>query len=200
MRFRSDSKCLNIIELIDYIDKLVHSDDKLVNNKANQDLLKKGLESYCPTDCMQIIISYYTACAGADEALHQLFLYKVFYCSKDGGDYCIVKGLQKMESGDVSKYKLKIYCVSPEMFCARDSCKTAINDAKSALGCCCQNLFNIEGSPFRDRIPDFVMRFMECKVELPKLCSSSYILKMDITAVVLVALLALFLNKHLRVC
>ena len=172
MRFQSDGKCLNIIELIEFIIKLVHGDENLPNNKANQDLCKESLESYCPTDCFNIIVSYYTACAAVDEAIHQLFLYKALWCSKDGGDYCIVKGLKGMEEGKVSKYKLRVHCIAPEFFCPRDSCKKTINDAKSSLGCCCQNLFNIEGSPFRDIIPDIIVRFMECQIEVPKMCSS----------------------------
>ncbi|XP_019856847.1 PREDICTED: uncharacterized protein LOC109585285 [Amphimedon queenslandica] len=170
MRFQSDGKCLNIIELLDFIVKLVHGDENLQNNEANRKILKEGLESYCDTDCIQIITSYYSACAGVEEAIHQLFLFKMLYCAKDGGDFCLVKGLDKMEKGEVSKYKLRIYCVAPEFFCPRESCKKAVNEAKTGLGCCCQNLFNIEGSPFRDLIPNFIVRFMECKIELPKMC------------------------------
>ena len=116
MRFQSDGKCLNIIELLDYITKLVLSEDNLVNNEGNQKILKEGLESYCDSDCIQIVSSYYAACASVDEAVHQLFLFKMLYCAKDGEDFCLVKGLEEMEKGIVNKYKLRIYCIAPRVF------------------------------------------------------------------------------------
>ena len=196
MRFQSDGKCLNIIELLDYITKLVLSEDNLVNNEGNQKILKEGLESYCDSDCIQIVNSYYAACASVDEAVHQLFLFKMLYCAKDGEDFCLVKGLEEMEKGTVNKYNLRIYCIAPEFFCPRESCKKAINDAKSALGCCCQNLFNIEGSPFRDLIPEFIVRFMECQIELPKMCGCGS-LTASIVIVTIVVFLSMFVSKYI---
>lgn len=196
MRFQSDGKCLNIIELIDFIMKLVHLEEDLVNNKGNQEILKNGLKEYCESDCLQIVASYYTACAAVEEAIHQIFLFKALYCSKDGGDFCLVKGLEKMELGDVSRFKLRIYCIAPQFSCPRETCKTTITKAKTALGCCCQNLFNIEGSPFRDLIPEFIIRFMECQIELPKMCGCSS-LTTSFVAVVTMALVGTIINKYL---
>lgn len=195
MRFQSDGKCLNIIEMIEFMIKLVHGDENLVNSQQNRDLVKEGLESYCPTDCFNIITSYYTACAGVDEAVQQLFLYKGLWCSKDGGDYCFVKGLKGMEDVKVSNFKFRIYCLAPEFFCPRESCKKAINEAKSALGCCCQNLFNIEQSPFRDIIPDFIVRFMECQIEVPQMCGTSC-LQMNMFLLLLIMFLSVIITLY----
>lgn len=197
MRFQNDGNCLNIVELIQYITKLVHHEDYLINNAANRGILARGLQEYCESDCIQIISSYYTACSSVNEAIHQLFLYKALYCAKDKKDYCLVKGLEKMESGNVNKYKFRIYCVAPEFTCPRQTCKDTINEAKNALGCCCQNLFNIEGSPFRDLIPNFIMRFLECQIEVPKMCTGCSRLTTSLASIMTMLTVVVITNKIL---
>lgn len=129
--------------------------------------LAANLDGFCGQTeaCIQPYVTYYS-CIGEDDYANIL---DGFLCGKsEAGEYCVeswknVYSLNGTNPGGIEIVTINMNCKDP-LFC-NDACKTELNVAKSALGCCLAGVieFTICGALSQ-------VRFDECSIQIPAIC------------------------------